>query len=286
MHMYSVCVCPECNSTKVLIDQKTGDEICVDCGSIISDHCVDNSHPTISPEEINNLQMLGRKKIQIPFKLDFALKLEKQLDWTTKSILISSNEIERVSKLMDIPKPAVEYAKAIYKEAKKRGLIVGRSIEGISIASLFYACRFHRIPVNMEDLVNAGEITYDELKKCYKKIITHLKLKVPSLDPTRMVARYATQLGLNEEIQKTTKKFINLYMSMFRSVANTPKGIIAAAIYLASSFHQERISQRSIVKSINVSEVTLRSRLRELQKILMQSQENNQLQNEIIIENF
>ncbi len=166
MHMYSVCICPECNSRRFLIDKYTGDEICIDCGSVISDHFVDISHPTISIEEINNLQMLGRKKVQVPQKLDFALRIEKQLDWTKKSLLISSNEIERVGKLMEIPKPAIEYAKSIYKEAKKEGLIVGRSIEGISIAALYYACRFHRIPVNMEDFVNIGNLTYDDLKKC------------------------------------------------------------------------------------------------------------------------
>ena len=77
-----------------------------------------------------------------------------------------------------------------------------------------------------------------------------------------------SDLRLDSEIEALTKKILNVYMSKFSIGGKDPKGLCAGAIYLACRIKELEITQQQIVDAIGVTEVTLRSRYKELKNKL------------------
>ena len=78
----------------------------------------------------------------------------------------------------------------------------------------------------------------------------------------------STKLGLSSEIEKLAIKIADTYTSNFVTSGKDPKGIVGGAIYLASKIKNENFTQKQIADLIGVTEVTLRSRYKELKKKL------------------
>ena len=93
-------------------------------------------------------------------------------------------------------------------------------------------------------------------------------MKVPSRDPLSLIPRYIAELGLNAEIEILTTKLLKEFKSRFSTIGKDPKGICAGAIYLACKIKDKGFTQKEIASKIGVTEVTLRSRYKELVKSL------------------
>ena len=71
-------------------------------------------------------------------------------------------------------------------------------------------------------------------------------------------------MELDSEIEALTKKILTTYINNFTISGKDPKGLCAGAIYLASRIKELELTQQQIVNSIGVTEVTLRSRYKDL----------------------
>ena len=68
-----------------------------------------------------------------------------------------------------------------------------------------------------------------------------------------------------EEIEKVEKKLQNPnYLEKAPNSGKNPKGLCAGAIYLASKLKNARVTQKEIGEAISITEVTLRSRYKEI----------------------
>jgi transcription initiation factor TFIIB len=94
------------------------------------------------------------------------------------------------------------------------------------------------------------------------------KLKTQNTDPVALVPRYVTDLGLGSEIVELTSKILTVYISKFSISGVDPKGLCAGAIYIACRLRNIELTQLQIANSIGITEVTLRSRYKELKKKL------------------
>ena len=95
-----------------------------------------------------------------------------------------------------------------------------------------------------------------------------MNLKTQSTDPIALVPRYVSDLELDSEIEALIKKILTTYIDNFSISGKDPKGLCAGAIYLASRIKNLELTQQQIVNSIGITEVTLRSRYKELKNKL------------------
>ena len=82
-----------------------------------------------------------------------------------------------------------------------------------------------------------------------------------------MISRIGGELKISNKIEQDAKKLVEKAKSLNLLVGKDPKGIAAAAIYIASIQNGQRRSQTSVAKAANVTEVTLRNRYKELTKL-------------------
>jgi transcription initiation factor TFIIB len=279
--------CPEC-AGKLVPVHRSGDVVCGQCGLIIRERALDYLHSgkraftkeerasrertgsPISPltPDIGLSTVLNKSEIKNQ-DLKRAAKWDTRIPWNKRNLLIASTELKRISSNLNIPNYVRNEAFKYYKAAFKKKLLKGRSINGMVAASLYYALRKKRIPRTLQEITDESNESAREVRRCYRALIKELNLKVPTRKPSTLIPRYIAELGWSGELESAAIKIVKTFTSNFPTSGKDPKGICAGALYLVGKFKKiETATQKDIANLVGVTEVTLRSRYKELKKKL------------------
>jgi len=135
-------------------------------------------------------------------------------------------------------------------------------------ACLYFACRERKIPRTLQEILDETSISAKNVRRCYRTLIRELNLKVPSTDPISLIPRFIAELELDTEAENATIKILQSFISKFSTSGKDPKGLCAGSLYLVCKMKDKRVSQKEIANLVGVTEVTLRSRYKELIKML------------------
>ena len=95
-----------------------------------------------------------------------------------------------------------------------------------------------------------------------------MNIKTSSTDPISLIPRYINELGLDAEVERLANSILKAYIDKFSVSGKDPKGLCAGAIYLANKIKDKGFTQQHIADIIGITEVTLRSRYKELKSKL------------------
>ena len=274
--------CLECGGKIISIEEK-GEIVCGQCGLVVSERILDTSHSgkraftkqekerrerTGSPisillPDLGLSTIIPKENIKNP-DLKRAAKWNSRMSWDKRNMLIATTELKRIGSNLNLPNHVKKSAIRLYIEAFKRKLLRGRSINGMVAACLYFACREKKIPRTLQEILDETSVNAKDVRRCYRTLIKELNLKVPSTDPISLIPRYIAELNLDTEDEKTTIKILQTFTSKFSTSGKDPKVLCAGALYLACKIRTKRISQKDIAVLVGVTEVTLRSRYKEL----------------------
>lgn len=102
------------------------------------------------------------------------------------------------------------------------------------------------------------------LGQTYLKLIKQLNLKLPNIDPTIYVHRFAKHLEFGQDQNKVAKDALRLIQRMNRDwivQGRRPSGICGAALILAARMNNFRRSVREVVYVVKVADLTIHKRL-------------------------
>ncbi|KKM77293.1 hypothetical protein LCGC14_1371490 [marine sediment metagenome] len=278
--------CPECGGKIILLHER-GETVCRQCGLVLSERNVDVSHSgkraftkqekesrerTGSPISILLPDMglstiIDKNNIKNP-DLKRAAKWNSRMTWDKRNMLIATTELKRISSNLNLPNHIKKTAIRLYIEAFKKKLLRGRSINGMVAACLYFACRERKIPRTLQEILDQTSVSAKNVRRCYRTLIRELNLKVPTTDPISLIPRFITELDLDADAENTTVKILQTFTSKFSTSGKDPKGLCAGALYLVCRKKDKKISQKDIANLVGVTEVTLRSRYKELIKML------------------
>ncbi|MFX1418459.1 MAG: transcription initiation factor IIB family protein [Promethearchaeota archaeon] len=279
-------VCPECGGSIIPLIN-TGDVVCNQCGLVINEKNVDFTHNgrrAYTNQEKNNREQTGapisillpdmglstvmdKTKISNP-DLKRAAKWNTRITWQKRNLLIASTELKRISTNLNLPNYVKEDAMRIYIEAFKKKLLRGRSINAMVAACLYLACRRKKLPRTLQEILDEASANAKDVRRSYSTLLREMNFNPPSTNPISLIPRFMTDLGLNSEIEQLTTKILKAYSAKFSISGKDPKGLCAGAIYLACKIRNKEITQQQIVQVVGVTEVTLRSRYKELKNKL------------------
>ncbi len=278
--------CPECGG-KVIPLHERGEIVCGQCGLVISERIVDISHSgkrAFTKQEKENRERTGspisillpdmglstiidKSNIKSP-DLKRAAKWNSRMTWDKRNMLIATTELKRIGSNLNLPNHVKKAAIRLYIEAFKKKLLRGRSINGMVAACLYFACRERKIPRTLQEILEQTSISAKNVRRCYRTLIRELNLKVPSTDPISLIPRFIAELELDADAENGTIKILQSFTSKYSTSGKDPKGLCAGALYLVCKMKDKRISQKEIANLVGVTEVTLRSRYKELIKML------------------
>ncbi|MHA1913565.1 MAG: transcription initiation factor IIB [Promethearchaeota archaeon] len=278
--------CPECNGIVIPLHER-GEIVCGQCGLVISERIVDISHSgkrAFTKQEKENRERTGspisillpdmglstiidKSNIKSP-DLKRAAKWNSRMTWDKRNMLIATTELKRIGSNLNLPNHVKKAAIRLYIEAFKKKLLRGRSINGMVAACLYFACRERKIPRTLQEILDQTSISAKNVRRCYRTLIRELNLRVPSTDPISLIPRFIAELELDADAENATIKILQTFTSKFSTSGKDPKGLCAGALYLVCKMKDKRISQKDIANLVGVTEVTLRSRYKELIRIL------------------
>ncbi|MCK5724195.1 MAG: transcription initiation factor IIB [Gammaproteobacteria bacterium] len=275
-------LCPECNGNVISLNQ-IGEIVCSDCGLVIKERSVDLSHSdkraytsqeknqrdhTGAPissllPDIGLTTVIDRKNIKDP-DLKRAVKWNTRITWEKRNILIATTELKRICSNLNLPNHIKFEAIKLYKEAFKKKLLRGRSINSMIAASIYLAIRLKRIPRTLQEILDESSESEKDIRRCYRVLIREFNIKSPNTNPSDLIPTYIATLKLGPDIEINSTKIVNAYSERFSTSGKDPKGIVAGAIYLACRMKGLELTQKEIAEVVGVTEVTLRSRYKEL----------------------
>lgn len=166
-----------------------------------------------------------------------------------------------------IPSDVKTEAMRLYNLLKEKGIQRGIKMEIIFTACLIAAARKLGKSISLDEISNEVGVSVSQLKQ-YRKLINRILLKISQIEPIYINVNYYYSLldmfSLPQEVREELIKLINDNIQFF--VGKNPRGMIGAMVYLVAKKHGLPLTQKTIAEKLNVSEVTIRNRIRELTK--------------------
>ncbi len=249
--------CPYCNVGRLVPDSLTGVITCSNCGAFYKNEILVKNNTGNIENGLSGTTAFRFKKWQNRIRVSNA---------TERNLAFALSELDRISMASGLPRQVRESASGIYRKAVTRGLVRGRSIELLSAASVYAACRIVEMPRTIDEISEAAGVEKKSLGRTYKFLSKNLRLDLPPAKPQDYVQRYCTKLNLNEEVWNSALDILQNATDQGLLSGLGPAGVAAAAVYIASQKCNDPKSQREVSEAVGISEVTLRSRLKELKE--------------------
>jgi transcription initiation factor TFIIB len=286
--------CPECGGN-VQNDTEHGETVCADCGLVVEEDEIDHGPewrafdskekdeksrvgaPTTNMMHDkglstnigwqdkdaygNSLSSRQREKMQ---RLRTWNERFRTRDSKERNLKQALGEIDRMASALGLPDNVRETASVIYRRALDEDLLPGRSIEGVSTASLYAAARQAGTPRSLDEIAGVSRVEKDEIARTYRYVVRELKLEIQPADPESYVPRFASDLDLSEEAERRARSLLKNAKEQGVHSGKSPVGLAAAAVYAASLLTNEKVTQSEVSDVANISEVTIRNRYHEL----------------------
>jgi transcription initiation factor TFIIB len=185
-----------------------------------------------------------------------------------RNLGFAMSEMERLSSQLGIPRDARETAALIYRKALTKKLVRGRSIDSVVAASVYLACRIHRIPRRLDEIVNEAKTNRKQISQAVRLVLSKVNVDVPLASAHDLIPRLSSDLGLAGKTVRKATEIIRRAKERRITVGKDPGGIAGAALYIAGILEEDRRTQREIATVSHVTEVTIRNRYKELVRSL------------------
>jgi transcription initiation factor TFIIB len=212
-----------------------------------------------------------------PLSTSTKLTLNRLRTWDSRSKISDNkdrnlrqamNTLQIMSEKLSLSEPVVDKAAYIYRKVIENNLLRGRTITSLIAASLYAACRDSETPRTLRDIMKAGNMKYKNLTKSYRFIVRELDLKMPVANSDQCISRIASRAGLSEKIKRYARDIIKKAEQKKIASGKHPMGLAAAALYFACVKNDNNTSQKEIAGAADVSEVTIRNRLKGLHPVI------------------
>lgn len=291
--------CPMCHSTHRIADAIRSEVHCADCGLVFESGELVAAPPPIEGSDSSegsgrgigpfNLANRARNALGSTLtlsrdgqgrRLDYRRRYEFQhlkrvMQRQTSRASVGGprntparGEIALAGEHLRLPPVVVAEAERIFQEAKVRGLSRGRTLESCVGAAVYAACRIFSVPRTLTEVADSVNSSRTDVGRAFKVLQRGADLRVPSVGMRGFLARYAEELALSSPVRTTVEEMLAEVQRNPELSGLSPHGLVAAMISVASDRHGERHSHAQIARVSAVTEVTLRSTRRILERAI------------------
>jgi len=283
--------CPECGSNQFIQDKTRGELRCAKCGTILKESMIDSGQEwrAFDSEQISKrartgapltftkhdkgmtteigkglgelYKVPGKKRAQYYRLRKWHKRLIESKD---RNLSFALSELQRIISFLNLPKPVHERIARYYEEAVDKGLVRGRSIESVIAALVYAVSRQFGTPRTLDEIAEASGLEKREIGRTYRYVARELQIRILPADPKDYVPRFCSILNLSDKVQAHAIKILKAAKKLDITSGKGPTGVAAAAIYIACVLTGEKRTQREVASIVNVTEVTIRNRYKEL----------------------
>ncbi|HYA55044.1 MAG TPA: transcription initiation factor IIB family protein [Thermoplasmata archaeon] len=290
--------CPMCGSTHRIVDPVMAETHCSECGLVFDGSPIVATAPPPAEESgsegsgrgIGPFVRPGGTKRTLGSTLSLTRDGQgKRLGWhrryefqhlkrvmqrqTSRAVdgpldrSAARGEIQSAGESMGLPAVVLAEAEHVYRESKVRGLFRGRSLPASVGACLYAACRRFSIPRTLGEVANAVGARRSDVGRTFKVVQRGSGLPIPGVGTKAFLTRYAQELALSPRVRSTVEAMLEQAREDPELSGLSPHGLVAALIYIAAEQNGEHRSRAQVARVSSVTEVTLRSTSRLVEKV-------------------
>ena len=292
--------CLICKNNRIVTDSESGEVICSNCGTVISDRNQEISRPewrfysaeqenersrtgipiTLAKADMGLATLIGKDDRDASgHLLDGAMRnrMQRLRRWdlrtrnhtaSDKNLLQAFSKLDVLKDKLALSDAVVEKIAYIYRKVQHRGLIRGRTISGLIAAAIYAGCREMETPWTLKDIAAASNVKRKDIARNYRMLLFELNLKVPNADPIKCIVKVANRSNLTENTKREAIAIMKDVAKKEISAGKDPMGLAATVLYLSCLRTGEETTQTQIAQASGVTEVTVRNRLKELKSKL------------------
>ncbi len=275
-----------CLPEHIIYDEERGEYICIETGEVISDHAFDYGPEwrTFGIEDV-----LARERVGSPLtnkvhdkglatQIDTSSRKGRKLNALNRRLRALSSKERKLVKALELMNSVVarletplsaqlkEEAGLMLRKIHKLGIVKKRNLRAIVAAVIKLAANNLELPIDTRKILSLCRVTQQEVWNAESKIMseagTVIRVRPPS--PQSYLYKMAYQASLKPEMVTLASRILLIAKREGLTSGKGPKGLAAAALYIASILLGERRTQRDLSLAVNVSEVTIRNRYRDL----------------------
>jgi transcription initiation factor TFIIB len=295
-------MCPICKrNDKIITDTGSGEVICSNCGTVVSDKVQDISRPerrAFNVEEKNIRIRTGmpasiafadmglatiiakhdRDASGHPLNAEMRARMQRLRKWDLRTHSISPNdrnltrafnELNMIKDKLALSDAVVEKAAYIYRKIQQRGLVRGRTISGIMSSAVYIACREIGTPYTLREIAAVGNVKRKNMARNFRKMVYELDLKSPNIELMKCISKVANKANLTENTKREAIGIMKVVSKRQLSAGKDPLGLAACVLYISCLKTGENKTQTQIAKASGITDVTLRNRYKELKNKLL-----------------
>ena len=287
--------CPECGSSRIMKDYESAEIVCMDCGYVVVAELT-NQGPEWRAFDAEQHAKRARAGAPVTFTIHDK-GLSTTIDWrdrdvfgkripqgqkaqiyrlrkwqrrirvsdaSERNLAFALSDLLKMTNNLNLPRNILETASVIYRKAVKARLIRGRSIQGMTTAAIYVACRQCGVTRTLEDISQASPVSKKEVARSYRFLINQLHYFIKPVKPGQYITKFCNQLTMQGKVEEIAHKILFAAIELKLTSGRGPTGIAAAVSYIASILTGEKKTQREIAEIAQVTEVTIRNRYKEL----------------------
>jgi len=305
--------CRVCGSSQLVTIPDSGEIVCEHCGAVISDKTEEKEWRTFvtstagkKGDDENRMGMpfslarsdkglstiIGRtnkdaKGTKINSSMISAIERLRRWDSrikvytsTDKNLTQAFAQLDTLKDKQGLPGAVIEKTAYIYRKAQENRLVVGRSISALLAASIYAACREMGIPRTLNDIARKSNVKRKSVAKYYRQLLLELDLMIPMVEPMKCITRIANKAKVSEKTKHHAINIMNTVIEDEISAGKDPMGLAATVIYASCIKTGEIKTQKQLADAADISDMTLRTRLKDLKHQLLLCRFSDQKPNE------
>ena len=287
--------CPNCGSFALYVDPIRGERVCDTCGLVVDEGLVDQGPDWTTFEGDDRIRSGPPPSVMVPDKglgsmvgnglrdakgnpidarsVAALNRLRQVSQWTRydrveRALAPGLAQLSSLSSRMGLAPDFRERAAILLRKTIEAGLSRGRAMDAIVAAVVYLAAKQLGAPRGLHELSHSTGVTIHRISLTAKIISRELGVFARASRAEDFVPRFASQLGLDAVVSEKALSLVakgNVTKSL---EANSPVGIAAGALYLASEELDKPLTQAEIARLTGVSEVTIRKHYRLLRDAL------------------
>ena len=258
--MITKVICPECESSDVDVEENYQEAVCNSCGLVFNPS--ERNHKTDGYLDVVDRDFPAKQGIDI--ERNFLTRSIRPANATEHRVLRALLRIEEFSQQLQLPKQVKVRAAEIYREAMHRGLVWGRSINVFAAASIYLGCRLIGCLITLDLIAKVARESKRRINSAVRLLIKELGINPRQKEWSDIINAVGYRMELDEHTLKKAEEIIHLATKKLNVAGKMKEGFAAAAIYIAAKAQGIRLSQREIANACGITEVTLRTRKRDL----------------------
>ncbi|PIA17007.1 cyclin-like protein [Coemansia reversa NRRL 1564] len=259
--------CSACGGTDIEHDASKGMSYCTACGEV----CEEN---TIVAEVTFGEAASGAAVVQGSFvragqtraNMSGPGRFGSGQESREMTLYNSRRRIQRLATALRLSEHYIDTAQRYFQLALNLNFTRGRRSVYVSAACLYIVCRTEKSSQMLIDFSDVLQASVFKLGATFARLVAALNLKLPIVDPSIYISRFAAMLEFGDKTQQVCMDAIRLVQRMDRDWIRTgrrPAGICGACILISARMHNFRRTQREIIRVVKIADTTLRRRLDE-----------------------